>query len=216
MSKREKYVFDVDPVTSPFKFSFWVPGTPRPKHRARAGASAGGKAFMRDDPRNKMAETYIRECCEDALVDSPYRKHFPLNNKGAIVVGRVYALYPPPAHWFPGMPYLRKPDRDNIDKLPWDALSGKSSGRPPLIMQDDQIVIDGRCVKAFWDPRPGMWGPGYPKEPGTLVVIHVFPVPRDPSLAPAGMFICPGCGRDDFKNESGWKAHSKRCKVDSV
>lgn len=191
-------------------FEFFVPGDPKSKARARAGLSKGGKVFMRDDPRNGPRESYIRECCAAALEVSSVKDYFPISASGGYITSEVYALFNPPNHWFPGLPMTRKPDFDNLGKLVWDALSGRHTGRPPMVAQDDQIISDCRVQKMYWDPRPDLH-PNYPKEPGTLVVVRAFPIPRHPSLAPPGVLVCPTCGNDEFKTPSGLTAHTRRC-----
>lgn len=194
------------------RITFWVPGKPKPKARARASATKNGKVWMRDDERNPLREGYIRDCFQDWLEEHPEEaEYLPLDAKGGIIIGTIWALYPPPEHWHPGMVYyLNSPDHDNLSKLVWDALAGRGSGRPSLLCHDDKIVADARCVKLYWNPT-AVGIPGYPQEPGTLVDFQILPVPRDPGLLPPGEAVCPRCGKDEFKDHRGWKAHVTRC-----
>lgn len=215
MSRRKDNPLAGIPLSGTLNFQFWVPGRPQPKARHRV-AARGGKAFAFNDPRNQTRESYIRECCLLALEKFPLKDHFPIPANGYAVRAAIYALYPPAANWYPGLRYTKKPDWDNIGKLPWDALSGRDSGRPQLLFLDDQIIDSCPVHKAYWDPRDDHpWGPGYPKEPGTLICMEVQPQLRNPALAPAGLFVCLNCGRDDFTGEKQWKTHTRRC-VDSL
>lgn len=204
-------------VTEPLRIWFWIPGTPKAKARSRSAVSKSGKPYQRDDPRNPMREGYIRECFVEALERFPeVAPYLPLEPKGAILLGTVWALYPPPSWWYrEHWAFLGKPDRDNIDKLVWDALAGKGSGRPALLCKDDQILAGGAGVwKAYWDPEAARTIPGYPSEPGTCVDIRILPIPRDPRLAPPGTLVCPTCGKDAFKDQRGYQAHLRKCQVD--
>lgn len=201
-------------ITEPLRIHFWIPGSPKAKARSRSAVSKNGKPFMRDDPRNPLREAYVRECFTAALDRHPeVAPYLPVPPKGAILLGAVYALFPPPDWWFSEYwAYLNKPDRDNLDKLVWDALSGKGSGRPALLCTDDQILAGGGGVwKVYWNPQAAATIPGYPKEPGTCVDIRLLPIPRDPRLAPPGTLVCPGCSRDDFKDARGLAQHTRRC-----
>lgn len=201
-------------VDRPLRIHFWIPGTPKPKARARASATSSGKVWMRDDPRNPMREGYVRDCFQAALEEFPeVAPYLPVPPKGAFLLGTVYSLFAPPDWWFPEhWAFINKPDRDNLDKLIWDALAGRGSGRPALLCEDDQILAGGNGAwKLYWDPEAARTIPGYPSEPGTCVDIRILPVPRDPRLAPPGTLVCSKCLRDDFLNERGFRLHQSRC-----
>jgi Holliday junction resolvase RusA-like endonuclease len=186
----------------------WIPGTPQ--QAARHRHTKTGRAFKPKE--NVLREVYVRERIEKALEESPLKPYMPFLKGEGWVEADVYAFFPKPDSLFPGAPMDRTPDFDNVLKLLFDAPMGgkKTGGRPVLLFGDDSMVARVSFLKEWWNPD-WIGSPGLPQEPGTSVRFCFYPYPRDPDLLPAGVAVCPRCGRDDFKTMRAHQTHVNRC-----
>jgi Holliday junction resolvase RusA-like endonuclease len=196
----------------PFSVEFFYAGRPKAKDRGTPRAGKNGGAYIFTSPEVKQKEDFIREEFLQTmeLVYPHYTKYLPIISGYCYL--EVYFLLPPPdkGYW-PGKPHVGAPDVDNLLKLVKDALSGRASGRPPLAFKDDSMNA-GVCPawKGYWNPAL-LDKPGYPTSPGTHVVIHYLPMPRNPELLPSGEALCYNCGRDDFISQHALKLRQRKC-----
>jgi Holliday junction resolvase RusA-like endonuclease len=131
------------------KVSFTVYGEPLAQKRPRARIH-GKHARVYDDPKSVKAKDTLAVIIQQ---NSP-----PRLLAGPLKVDILFCFGRPKSHFGTGRnagvikksaPQYKwnKPDRDNLDKLVLDAMSG-------IIFHDDAQACDGRLRKIFTDTKP--------------------------------------------------------------
>ena len=126
-----------------------------PKSQLRARATRRGKhAGIHENPKSAQAKANIR-----VIVQEQAPEEFLT---GPLCVNIEFCFGRPKSHYGTGKnagklkwnaPYwhTKKPDRDNLDKLVLDALTG-------VFWKDDAIVCEGRITKHYDErPRTEIW-----------------------------------------------------------
>jgi len=129
-----------------------VPDNPVPKARQRITAIGGhARSYTPKDSKDLIHKEKIRNVAKCWYKDDPY--------EGAVKVDCTFYLQRPKSHYrtgkFAGMLkdtmldkyHTSKPDRDNLDKLVLDSLTG-------YIWKDDSQVVTGVIRKEYADHRP--------------------------------------------------------------
>jgi Holliday junction resolvase RusA-like endonuclease len=129
-----------------------VPDNPVPKARQRITAIGGhARSYTPKDSKDLVHKAKIRNAAKCWYKDEPY--------EGAVMVDIIFWMQRPKSHYRTGkfagqikdsmqMAYhTSKPDRDNLDKLVLDSLSG-------IIIKDDAQVVGGKIWKEYADHRP--------------------------------------------------------------
>lgn len=117
--------------------AFTIPGKPVPKARPRV---VNRHAYT---PKKTKDRADLIKQIAAPLFDKPFT--------GPVCVD-VIAVFPIPKSWskkkkaeMRGMPHTQRPDKDNLEKLPYDALNGIA------YVDDSQIVLGGEFVKMWGD-----------------------------------------------------------------
>ncbi len=137
-----------------YDYEFTIDGEPQAQGRPRTRIIQGkggmpAYATIYDDPKSAKAKILFasaaREYAPEKLIDQ------------AIRVDTIFYMPRPKNHYRTGkyadqlkdtspVLHIKKPDRDNLDKLVLDALTG-------VIWTDDSLVCDGRIQKVY-DRKP--------------------------------------------------------------
>jgi hypothetical protein len=203
------YTDYIPALPRPVKLEFWFPGQPRAKRSDWADV-VGGRLIHRPDKQGEADERRIRHQFLDDI-EQLYPEVLPfLPLQQGYAKVHVYSLMTPPeSNWWPARMHTSIPDDENLAKTVKDAISGRRKNWDPLLWRDDCLCVETYCPKRYWNPHSLL--PHYPKEPGVLLVVELFPEPRHPDLLPPGEEFCSNCGRDDFKSQRGRILHEQRC-----
>ena len=130
-------------------FTFFVPGRPKAKARARSKVGKSGKPFVYPDGKTKMYEDYVGLLCKQAM-----RGKRPL--KGPIRLEVIFC-FAVPKSWTKAkkamvpMPYMGRPDLDNLIKAIKDGVNKIAW------MDDSQVVTYGETGKRYSNNAEGAY-----------------------------------------------------------
>lgn len=208
------------PLLEPYKFEMWFPCTPRPKSQGWPKVNRKtGRPYIAHDEDTKEHEDKLRvQFLKKIEEEHPQLiQHLPLLYGYAKVQVRTL-LEPFETTWFdgptPAMPTTPPySDDEAYGKIVKDAVAGRQSKSMGLLWWDDIITVDTFMQKRYWNPFCSI--PGYPPEPGHLLIVELYPEPRHPAWLPPEQVTCPNCYRSNFRAEWSFRKHLQHCLPDS-